>query len=489
MRRLLLESKGPCLKIHDHDSLSNGTTKGNLLMNVNSGAVSSQSPPQAILQWSERVWVVVIGVLLLNSVLRGIRAPNMWAYTQFLLNYDFGFAKRSFQGAVIGAFNITGTYSFAFWYMIAVFTANVLLLLWVMRRLCATEDLTARLIATLFASSLAVVALAHFVGYGDQPALLVTLLALLIRNFYYRCVLVAVLFPVCLLIQETEFVLFFPVVAFRFLIDLGGAATMHRRRLAALCLVLVCVLAALLAVGNAHMSETLATAMMESIQSKAEYPLRHGQTEPLIKTFTEFLGVFIRAYWESSLMRRFLFLSCIVTLPSMVYLMRRTWSLMTCNEYSIFLRIVAIGASMAPLSLIVIAGDLNRFAALAVLTSFIAYAIVRLQGGIADSAVAASKSHVLLPLALIAMNLSSSIPLFDGYVVRNFPYEELINDLRNTLILKEPFPPRPEQCTVTPPYDCTFIHRALRPPQSGISLSNASKPQPSAGSEAAAAAD
>lgn len=454
-------------------------------MNGYSDTANPHSPPQVILQWSQRVWLALIGVLLLNSVLRGIRPPNMWAYTQFLLNYDFGFAKRSLQGAVIGAFNIPGlhTYTFAFWYMMVVFTANVLLLLWVMRRLCATEDLTARLISAVFASSLAVVALAHFVGYGDQPTLLVVLLATAIRNFYHRCIFVAALFPLCLLIQETEFVIFFPIIAFRFMIDLRVTVTEQRPRLAALCLVLVCVLAALLAVGNTHMSVASATAMLQSIQSNADYPLRQDQTEPLTKTFTDFVGIMVHTYGEP-FMRRFLFLSCIVTLPSMAYLMCQTWSLMTRNGYSILLRAVAMGASMAPLTLIVIAGDVNRFAAFAVLTSFIGYATVRLHGGVAKAGVPISRNDLLLPLGLMAMNLSSSIPLFDGYVVRSFPYEELLHDLGNTL-LKEPFPPLPEQCTVTPPYECSFIHRVLQSPESGISASCVSNPPPLAPNQTA----
>jgi hypothetical protein len=456
-------------------------------MNGNSDTVSALSPPQTISPWSQRVWMVLIGILLLNSVLRGIRPPGMWPYTQFLLNYDFGFAKRSLQGALIGAMNIPGllTYSFAFWYMMVVFAANVLLLLWVMRRLCATEDLTARLIATLFASSLAVIALAHFVGYGDQPALLVTLLAVAIRNFHYRCIFVAVLFPVCLLIQETEFVIFFPLVVFRFMIDLGDSVALQRRRMAALSLVFVCVLVALLAVANTHMSEAQATALLESIQSKADYPLRHDQTVPLTRTFTDFLGIVTRSYGDLPV-RRFILLSCFVTLPSVAYLMRRTWSLMTRNGCPILLRTVAMGASVAPLTLIVIAADVNRFAAFAVLTSFIAYATARQRANVSDAVAPGSKMNVLLPVSLIAMNLSSSIPLFDGYVVRSFPYEELLHDLGNTVFLKSPFPPPPEQCTVTPPYDCGFIHRTFQSPESAVSISRASKPPPPAPNRAAA---
>jgi hypothetical protein len=434
--------------------------------------VTAPSMPQIDSEWSERVWIAAVGALLLNSLLRGIRPPGMWAYTQFLLNYDYGFAKRALQGAVIDAINIPGlhTYNFAFCYMMAVLTINVLLLLWLMRRLIATEDMTARLSALLFASSLAVVALAHFVGYGDQPALMITLLALAIRNFYRRCILVAILFPVCLLIQETEFVIFFPLIAFRFLIDFADDATVQRTKLAALFLVFACVLTTLTTLANTHMSEASATAMLQSIQSEANYPLRLDQTKPLSTSFTDFLRMTADAYSYPSMLR-FAFLSFIVTLPSTAYLMRQTWSLMAGNGCPMFLRTMAMAASVAPLSLIVIAADVNRFAAFSVLTSFIAYATIKLRGVSADAVAPPSKMDLLLPAGLIAMNLSSSIPLFDGYVVRSFPYEELLHDLNDALIFREPFPPSPEQCTVTPPYYCVFINPMLRPPESGISES------------------
>jgi hypothetical protein len=41
-------------------------------------------------------------VVLLFSILRGIRFPNIWSYSHFLFNYDFGFTKRSLVGALIG---------------------------------------------------------------------------------------------------------------------------------------------------------------------------------------------------------------------------------------------------------------------------------------------------------------------------------------------------------------------------------------------------
>ncbi|MBM0108878.1 hypothetical protein JM946_29455 [Steroidobacter sp. S1-65] len=435
-------------------------------MNGSSVTANPRSTYQAIPQWSERVWVMLVGILLLNSVLRGIRPPNRWALTHFLSNYDFGFAKRSLQGAVFAALDIPAmyTYSFAFWYMMSVLAANVLILLWLMRRLCAVGDLTSRLIALVFASSLAVVVLAHIVGYGDQVGLLVTLLAVLLRDFYKRCIFVAVVFPICVLIQETQFVMFFPLLVFRFLIDLGDKATEQRRKLLSLCLVCACVFATLLIVLSTRLSEASATEMYQSIQPSVEFPLtEYGIT--LTTTLTDNFRMTMDFYKKPS-GYSFILFSWVVTLPITAYLMRTSWSQMIRDRQSMFLRLVAMGASAAPLAMHVIAVDANRFASFALITSFLVYATVRLRGGVDEQLPSVPKANVLLPAALIAMSLSSSIPLFEGYVVRSFPYEELLFDLSKVAALREPFPPHPELCFGTGDV-CLFVHDGM--PHSGIS--------------------
>lgn len=414
-------------------------------MNGNPDTTTAHPTYQSISQWSERVWMMLIGMLLLNSVLRGISPPNLWAYSHFLVNYDFGFAKRSLQGAVVSAFDIPVlyTYSFAFWYMTGLFVANALLLLRLMRLLCAAGDITSRLTASVFASSLAVVVLAHVVGYGDQVGLLITLWALLVRNFDRRCILVAVLFPVCILVQETQFLLFFPLIVFRFLIDLGDEVTMRHRRSVALGLVFACVFVTLLILMSTRMDEASATAMIQSIQSKADCPLLEYQVN-LTKTLADHLRMTIHQY-SFPWMQRYMLFCWVVTLPTAAYLMRRTWSQMTHNGYSKFLRAVAMAASVAPLAMHVIAVDGNRFSAFAVITSFLVYATIRLQGGGAHESPSASRPNLFIPAALIAMNLTSSIPLFPGYEVRSFPYEELLLGLGEA-VAKGSFPPHPEQC-------------------------------------------
>ena len=393
---------------------------------------------------SPRVWLVLTVLLLVNSVLRGIRAPGRWAYTEILLNYDFGFSKRALQGAIISMINTPALYhySFCFWYSFAVFAVNLLLLMELLKGLCFTQGSAAKRAVLLFSSSLAIVVLSHTVGYADQVALLVTLLALRTRSFYRRCLLVAVLFPVALLIHETEFVLFFPVVAFRFVIELDVGS--ERRKLLAFSAVCSCVLATLLCVGYTHMSQAAADFMYREVQQRADFPLRKDEFFMITSTFRDNLNVQFAA-WRDSDFVRFSIYCLIVTLPTTIYLLRESILVLATGGRSLLIRFVAVMASLAPLSMFLIGADLNRWTTLAITASFLVLATVMLDRPLGQSTEKRTRSWVVTAV-LVALNLGSSIPLFDGYIVQNFPYEELIDDVTDVLRGTAPFPPKPEQC-------------------------------------------
>ena len=391
---------------------------------------------------SERAWLIAGVVLLANSILRGIRAPGRWAYTELLFNYDFGFSKRALQGAIL---SIIGTpslyhYSFCFWYDLTILFINVGLLTALLRDLCNVGESMPRLVALVFSSSLAVVVLAHTIGYGDQIALLVTLLTLRTREFYARSMLVALLFPACLLIHETEFVLFFPVILFRFLVDIGDGR--DRAKLISLCTIIVCALATLVSLTYSKMSVTDAAQMYHAIQSKADYPLREDELFMITSTFGDNLRVQLKVWRDPDAIRFFLY-CFVVTFPTTLYLLRETLTTLSATRARRFLRLAAVAASLSPLSMYAIGVDANRWTTLATTTSFLVFSIVVLHSKVSQSTPA---SPLVVPAFLIAMNLGSTIELFDGYVVQNFPYEEHLDDLSKVISGSAPFPPRPELC-------------------------------------------
>ena len=81
-------------------------------------AVRQESPSEFAFHVGDTVWVIAVMALLTNSLIRGMRAPNMWACTQMLLNYDLGLVRRGLQGAILSTLNVPNLYSydFCFWY-------------------------------------------------------------------------------------------------------------------------------------------------------------------------------------------------------------------------------------------------------------------------------------------------------------------------------------------------------------------------------------
>ena len=77
---------------------------------------------------SNKFWYLVALVTMAISILRGIRFPNMWSYSHFLFNYDFGFVKRSLLGAIISQFDSAYLRSYEFFLVLSmiIFVVNVL---------------------------------------------------------------------------------------------------------------------------------------------------------------------------------------------------------------------------------------------------------------------------------------------------------------------------------------------------------------------------
>jgi hypothetical protein len=416
-------------------------------MDINTEVTQKPTADSAI--WTDRIsnttWLAIGVVLLVNSVLRGIRAPGRWAYTEMLFNYDFGFSKRGLVGAIISALHwpVLYHYSTCFWYSVIVFGINLILLTALLRRLLSVYDTATRLASLVFASSLAVVVLAHTIGYGDQVALLITLLALRIRNYYWLTLFSILFVPISILAHETNFVIFFPVILLRFLVELGRP--IEPRKLAALCAVLICTAGAILLAGYTHTSQLDGGAMYKALQAKADYPLRKDEFYMITSTFGENIKGLVAA-WHTDEFIHF-FASClIVTLPATVYLMYMFVAGTTGLKHSALLRLAGIAACVAPLSLGLVGGDLNRWTTLATTTSFLSFSIVRLQGDPAATYPITHPSKVTIPIFLIILNLGSSMPLFDGYIVQSFPYEEHVQDVVDMVTGRAPFPPPPEQC-------------------------------------------
>lgn len=401
-----------------------------------------------------KISLTVAVFFFVNSILRGIRTPGRWAATHFLFNYDMGFCKRALLGTLAATLDqpFAYHYPFFFWFAVVVFVADALLLVALVKRLFEIGDYASKLAAWLFCSSLAVVFFAHSIGYFEQISLLVTLLALRTDDFYARALLVGVCFGVSLLIHETGFLIFFPVIFLRFLADLEGRR--DGAKVATLLALSIVLSAVVISVGQTHLSPALVEAMRRSLQAKADYHLRVDAFEVLTRTVRDNWKVMGPLWLQRDFQELFLF-SLLVTLPTALYFSYESCTSVSRAGYGRAVTLFAAGASFAPLSLHLLGWDFSRWDTLAVTTSFLVFAVVQLNFERPPRALPelTHRSGRALAAVLVAVNLASSIDLFDNYVVQSFPYEGHITDVMNMLSGQTPFPPRPEKCLPDEP-DC-----------------------------------
>jgi hypothetical protein len=412
------------------------TMRESLISAQNSDSVRATSRVAA----GDTLWIIAV-LLLGNSILRGIRAPDRFACSHLLFNYDFGFTRRALLGTLLQSFDIPALchYDFCFWFSLALFSANMVLLLALTRQLIHENS---GLVALVFVSSLAVVFLSHEIGYLDHVGLLFTLLFMRMQaGFFVRALVLTLCLPLLLLIHDTSFMTFSPVLFFILLKQLRQ----QPGRAGIVCFTLLLISMAALAVwfGSVHLSDRAAVSMYHELQAKADYPLREG----IFVLHTTTSAESLRMLWPTlgtALFLRIFFLSSIVLLPTAIYFLFHSLSLLAQQRASLLLRVVAVAASLLPLLFNLVGEDVPRWTALAATTSFLVFAACALDR--TEAQPSWSFNGLWLPVTLVLLNLGSSLPLFNGFVVKTFPYEEHINYGQQLLSGAETFPPRPEQC-------------------------------------------
>jgi hypothetical protein len=369
------------------------------------------------------LWRRAALALLILSLLRGIRFPNLWSYTHYLFNYDFGFTKRGLTGAVLSWVDspYLRSYECFVYVSAAVLAANVVLLYSLMKEAIAPARPLLGAATLVFASSMAVVFLAHSIGYGDNLGLLLTLVVLKRRSFWQKLFLVTALAPVALLVHEAVAVIFFPVM----LASLAFAIPKQRRTS---CVLLLGVLAALMlslaAVVQSHqLSEQALSDMRADLQVRTETPLRPDTFVTLRRAGSATVPAMMRI-WRSERGMLRMGTSSLVLAPTVLMCLYVTWSCLTRVRAHRVLKVLAACASLAPLLMHVVAWDTERWNALVATTSFLVACLVCLAN--ADCALPLSRRTSRIATCVVVLNAMSSIQLMDSYAVKQFPFQEHI---------------------------------------------------------------
>lgn len=387
-------------------------------------------------------------VLFFYSLLRGLRQPNLWAATHGLFNYDFGFTRRGLLGAMLKLADapIVYTYAFFFWLSAALLAANVALLLVLTAGYFRGRSAAPAWATLVYFSGMGVVFMAHTIGYFDQAGLLLALVALSVSDFRQRYAWVAIGLSLLILVHETAFVTFGPVLFFILARDVSRAATPGgRRAVAALAAWLIL---EVLFVGRSSLSASAAQDMYAVLQARADFPLRRDAFDVLTRSFADNVAATFAMWHDVSFVAAFL-QSAVVALPSIVFILGTALHVLAAGKRDRLLAVGACVAGLSPLALHLVGWDCVRWNTLAITTSFLVLLAVTRPvptGSRQPEARGAWGSPALagVAISLVVLNLATGVTLFDNREVQSFPFRDHVGYVRDVWTGRATFPPRPQ---------------------------------------------
>jgi hypothetical protein len=360
--------------------------------------------------------------LLVYSILRGIKFPNIWSYTHYLFNYENGFTKRGLIGSIVRKIDIEFMYSYHFFFIfsIATFALSIALFIRLIKKSLKPGDVYFELCIYLFMSSLALVFLSNTIGYFDHIGLLITLIILNISSFKYKLLFAFPSFIFCLFTHEASAIIFFPVVFLSLLNEIPPKKNI-KKYLSLIAFSITCIVVTFV-VGGSTISENKILSSVEKAQHLTVTKLRpgafgvqqHGGYTDRLKKKQSSLK------YKKSLLK-----SISKTGPTALIFSAITIIYLIQINASFFLISLATLAAFSPLLLHYFAWDMHRFNTLTITTSFLVLLIFTSTNICLIKKI--KKGHVFITACFILgilFNLNMKIPLLNGSVVNEIPFIE-----------------------------------------------------------------
>jgi hypothetical protein len=378
---------------------------------------------QVKLPANTKLWNLVGAAILAISVLKGIRYPSAWAYTHYLFNYNFGFTKRALIGTLINLLGIPylKSYSFFLIFSTVMLFANIFLIYLFMRDLIASNNKLLVGCAIIFASSLGVVYLANSNGYFEQIGLLAVLIAMRVKGFFRKLLFLIPSFAIALLAHEANFIIFFPVIFISLLLDIKPENGL--KKLIALGIFSAVTIMLVFFIGNSTISRGMANKMYrETTTEIKDISLINTNTYEVLISGVDKSLVLMQKHWTNKDFPQNTLNYLLATLPAILTLIYLMVMMLKKSNASKLLIILSILASVSPFVLNFLASDMNRWNTLAITTSFLVLSTVFTS----NKSAAADLPEGIYPILIFVLflNATTTIYMFGGYTVRQFPFLE-----------------------------------------------------------------
>ena len=388
--------------------------------------------------------LIISIVILIMTAMRGVRFPNLWSYSHYLFNYEFGFMRRGIIGATLELFNSDLLLSYGFFtsFSTVILCANLWLLALSFRDMIRSRNMNLIAVVMIFASSSGLLFLAHNIGYADHIGLLITLITLRITGFYKKLLFIAPALLFTMLIHEAVVVLFFPILFMSLLFSL--AANNQRQKLS-LLIFSAMTLVLFFAIGASTIDQQQAQAMYEHASALTPTPLREDAFALLHDTGWGSLNMMLKK-WMNPARPLFLLISGLLIFPLAYYFQRNMLSLL--KQQHTVIKTLAVLAGLSPLLLHVVAWDTMRWNTMVLTTTYLMCYVAWQQVSHEPKRKSAElnlRPSVALVILVVFINANSHVILMDGRQVENFPYPRHVSYIVDVLTGKAKFPAIPTQ--------------------------------------------
>ncbi|NRB41185.1 MAG: hypothetical protein HRU20_22380 [Pseudomonadales bacterium] len=380
----------------------------------------------------------LIGFILICTLLKGARIPNLWTYTHFLFNYEFGFMRRGLIGAAYGLFNPTAfAYSSFLYLSLGIFCLNAVLMLKLISRLTASQD--HRIIAAMliYFSSASIVYQAHSIGFAENIGLSLCLISFLIPSFKSKILFIGPAFSLLLLIHEANMILYFPTLFMSLIFTIDRQNKNQHKALAALSLYFIVLF---LFITTQTLDKSTAALMQTSAQQRADLTLNPIHFELLWHSSENILPLLIK-HWSNP-GRLLMFLgSALLLFPLCLILLR--YSLALLKHQPISIKILSVLASISPLLLHLVAWDTIRWNALVLSSCFLMLINIKLHSHNQHYPNISWQKSLILAVFLVFIQSQVPVLLFDGYQSQNLPFIHHLQYIQQLITGAEQWPPLP----------------------------------------------
>ena len=391
--------------------------------------------------------LIVCIIILVMTILRGLRFPNIWSYSHMFFDYEFGFMRRGLIGAILSLIDKPMLYTYAshFYLSLIILLSNVVFLSLTFRDFIRSNNLNLTACAFIFASSSGIIFLAHNIGYADHIGLLLCLISFRLKSFKNKLLFIAPSLTLALMIHEAIFVIFFPILFISLTLSLDSQKNI--KQIAVLAVFSLYAIFLFFFIGNSSISLEQAQAILLKAQGLSDSPLREDAFMLLKQSSTETI-LMMSEKWSHPARIAFLFISGLTIFPIAIYIQINMISLLQKSQRSKVFIYLCVAGGLSPLLLHTVAWDTMRWNTLYIITAYLmCYTVLKqLSSEEAEKCSQAFFMRRSLPLLLLMvfLNANAQVLLMDNRRVENFPFPFHISYISDVIQGNTYFPEIPE---------------------------------------------